>query len=388
MNPDEKQCLVNQDAFNGNPVLKFLRAVASALLAACVGFGCTTIPQGEFQNYRRSFDEARTQSQNVLADFAAARREKSNLVAQAESTTATTVTELPLEVRLGLGKFDVRTPAGGAEDIEARLQAWEILDQYNRSLLALAAGRSPQEVEGAVNGLLAGLQKIPIKPLTDAIGDMVPYASVISGLIELIQKEVEARRFRSAVLAGAPLMRRFVECLLADANHFGSYREALFNLYFTRAEAEMIRQVGRFRSGLGQHSWEAAHTNAVNRLVGRVNAARVLTSTGPSFTEVSPNPGAAPPGAAIGQDVNLVQLEVFATAIEARAATARELAARFIAYRELMNRYGQLLQELSRTQEALTQAATSGRPGLPSAGQLERVIANLRMAYTIYLQNR
>ena len=53
-----------------------------------------------------------------------------------------------------------------------------------------------------------------------------------------------------------------------------------------------------------------------------------------------------------------------------------------------MNRYGQLLLGLSRTHEQLTQTVTSGKPGLPSAGQLERVIASLRMAYTLYLQDR
>src|SRR6185369_6196425 len=62
--------------------LRLGRAACLALLGGLSVVSCTTVPQHEFQTYRRTFDEARVQSEHVLADYAAARQLKSNLVVQ------------------------------------------------------------------------------------------------------------------------------------------------------------------------------------------------------------------------------------------------------------------------------------------------------------------
>ena len=361
--------------------LPHLLAVA-LLLSGC---GCRTIPQSEMTAFDVAFKEAKTQTQQVLADHAAARQESSLLAAQAAAGAATAITDLPLEARLALSPQDSDS---GATDIEVRLKAWGILEKYDAALLALAAGRSSQEVEGAVTGLLDNLKAVPLKQVGDLIGTVAPYGAVLTKLTETIQREVEARRFGRAVTEAAPLMQEFVDCLAADARLFAETRRALFNRNFTRAESEMIGLVEKFRARVNTPAVSLAPAGAVRALIGRVNSARALTPTGPSFEEVKPAAGAPAAESSLEQDVALVQLESLATAIEARAATARAVAAKFTAYHGLMTRYGQFLRELRQTHDRLKLAADAHHRRLPSATELEQTISNLRLAYDVYLQNR
>jgi hypothetical protein len=365
-----------------------MKRLAAALAVTLLFTGCTSIPTGEVAAFDRAFREADTQTRQVLADHAAARREGALLAAQAGVSAAPTVTDLSLETRLALGPADA-DPADGAEaDIAARLLAWEVLGKYHAALLALAAGRSSQEVEGAVTGLLGHLQAIPVKQVGDAIGAVVPYGAVLAKLTETLQREAAARRFGQAVTGATPLMQEFTDCLAADARLFAEYRRALFNRNFTRAESEMIGLVGKFRARVNSPAGSSAPAGAVRALIGRVNAARGLTPTGPSFEELSPPAAPADPAPALEQEVALVQLETLAAAIETRAATARAIAAKFSAYHGLMTRYARFLRELRQTHDDLQSAVSTRGRRLPSAAELEQAIAHLRLAHDIYLQNR
>jgi len=354
-----------------------------ALLAALLLAGCTTIPQRELQTYRKAFDEARAQSENVLADHAAARQVKSNLVAAANFKTNPPASSLSLSSRLGLS--EPGAPAASREDdISIRLKAWAVVGAYNEALAAVAAGAKASEIEGAVKGFLGVLQKFPVKEVAKMAGDVVPYAGVISGLLEMVQKEVEARRFRQAVLRAEEPMKEFDGLLRKDAVLFQRYRVELLNDRFFGQQTYLVARSERFQEVISARGWNP--TNEVTGLVQFINQHRLLAPGVEAFYPV-PEPGAAD-AAAPNQDEQLIELRSLADAIQRDSSAARATVEELNAYHELMRQYELLLGELARTHTELADAARRSRGRLPSSGQLQQVIASVRLAHKIYTETK
>ncbi len=359
------------------------RLAAAGLIALFATAGCTTIPQRELQIYRRAFDEVRAQSEAVLADYAAARQIKSNLVAQVALTTNPAATPRPLASRLGLATFDA-TNVSQPDDIAVRLQAWDVIANYNEALAAVAAGAKTSEIQGAVNGFLGSLQKFPVAEVANLAGDVVPYAAVVTGLISLVQKEVEARRFRQAVLQAQLPMQEFIGLLRADAVRFRNYRVTLLNERFVEQEIFLFDRADRFRIVAAAHGWNPPAE--VNSLVKQVNGNRVLAAGVESFPALplattSPPP---PPSA----DIELIELRSLADAIEREAGAARGTVAQLRAYHELMRQYVGLIGEFERTLGVLSAAARDRTRQWPSVDQLQQVIGGVRLAREIYNETR
>jgi hypothetical protein len=346
--------------------------------------GCTSIPQRELRAYRQAFDQVRTQSESLLADYAQARQAKSNLLARMTPGSPTSPGDQPLEARLNLRPFNARTAGAGVEsDVEVRLRAWEVAARYNQALEALATGRSG-ELEAAANGLLEALKKFPIKEVSQAVGEAVPYAGAIVPLLELLQREIEARRFRQAVLLADPHMKKFVQALFTDADRFYEHRRVYLQDRYTFGEESFVVEAAmEFQNLLNQQRW--GDSPDVADLVTRVNAARALAGGAAAFPEIKfkPAAGVAPPPTT---DSTLLALRAIADRVQVHAQAARRTAAELRAYHELMQSYAQLLQAFEVAFRNLKEAAESGRKRLPSVSELETVIASVRVAYTVYTQ--
>ncbi len=383
MNADEKQFRVNPLAFGREPAPIFFRTRVSALLAAFVVAGCTTISQRDFHNYQRAFDEARAQSEHVLADYAAARQLKSNLVAQVNLSANPAPNARPLASRLGLTAFDA-TRAARPDDIEVRLQAWDVIANYNAALAAVASGAKSSEVESAVNGFLGSLQNFPAKEVANMAGDVVPYIGVVTELISLVQKEVEARRFRQAVLKAELPMGEFVGLLRKDAVLFRNYRVTLLNERFAEQEIFIFDRADRFRIVAASHGWNPP--TEINGIMKQVNANRILAAGVETFPELPPAATSPPPPPSA--DSELIELRTLADAIEREASEARGTVVKLSAYHELMRQYVRLINELERTLDVLSEAARHSTGQLPSVEQLQQVITSVRLAREIYNETK
>jgi hypothetical protein len=363
--------------------LRLGRAACLTLLSGLLVAGCTTVPQHEFQTYRRAFDEARAQSEHVLADYAAARQLKSNLVAQVNLKANPSPNARLLANRLGLATFDA-TSAIRQDDIELRLKAWEVIANYNEALAAVASGANASEIEGAVNGFLGALQQFPLAQVAKMAGDAVPYVGVATALFSLVQKEVEARRFRQAVLKAELPMKEFVGLLRKDAVLFRNYRVTLLDERFAEQEILIFDRADRFRIVSTSHSWNPPAE--VDGLVKKVNANRVLAAgveTFPAVPAAATSP--APPSST---DSELVELRTLADAIEREAGDSRGTVAELSAYHELMRQYVLLIGELERTLGVLSEAARHSTGRLPSVDQLQQVISSVRLAREIYIETK
>jgi len=363
--------------------LRLGRAACLALLGGLSVVSCTTVPQHEFQTYRRAFDEARVQSEHVLADYAAARQLKSNLVVQGNLKANTSANARLLASRLGLDTFDA-TSAIRQDAIEVRLKAWDVIETYNEALAAVASGAKASEIEGAVNGFLGSLQQFPLEEVAKMAGDAVPYVGVVTTLIGLVQKQVEARRFRQAVLKAELPMKQFVGLLRQDAVLFRNYRVTLLNERFVEQEILIFDRADRFRIITTSHGWNPP--DDVNALVKQMNSNRVLAAgveTFPEIPQVATNP---PPPSSV--DSQLIELRSLADAIEREVGEARGTVVELSAYHELMRQYVLLITELERTLGVLSEAARNSTGRIPSVAQLQQVISGVRLAREIYSETK
>jgi hypothetical protein len=357
------------------------------LLSGLFAAGCTVIPQREFQAYRKAFDETRAQSENILADHAAARQSRSNLAALVTLKANPALRARSLADRMDLNRADASVNHG-MDDIEVRLQAWAVIASYNEALVAVASGAPSSEIEGAVNGFLAALQKIPVKEVVKAAGEAVPYAGVATVLIEMIQKEVEARRFRQAVLKAEQPMKEFVGLLRQDAALFRKYRVALFNERFDEQESQVFGHADRLRATVAAHGWSAANAKEVNATVALANRNRLLAAgveTFPAIPEASTSPP-LPPDAQQGAE--LADLQTLADGIEREAGEARTTVNELAAYHELMRQYVVLVGEFERSLGEFAAAARTSTGHPPSVAQLQQVLLTIRLAQKIYSETK
>lgn len=376
-----------QDSVNCPGVLRRLFTnLASLVLVSLLLAGCTTIPERELVAYRKAFDEVKAQSVNVLADYAVSRQARSNLNARVTARKSEAVGTGALDAQLNIQSYDARTVDAGVEtDIDTRLKAWEVAGKYNDALTALATGKS-SEVASAANGLLDSLKQFPIKEVSKAVLEAAPYANAIIPILELVQKEVEARRFRQAVLNASPLLDKFVEALYQDANRFREHRATYLNFRFKfDEESFLVQESMEFGRLLNSRTWAA--TNEVADLVDKVNGARILVAGAQSFPEIkfNPQPSTAPP---VAEDVGLLALKGTADRIQTLAKAAGATASELQVYHQMMVNYGRLLQAFERTFKELRDAADGSGGQFPNVSQLETVISGARVAYTIYTQTK
>jgi hypothetical protein len=361
-----------------------LRVAYVAALGGLLAAGCTTVPQREFDAYRGAFEEVRLQGEQVLADYAAARQLRSNLTMHATFRANPPANARPLSSRLGLERLEAST-VRQPDDIGVRLRAWEIVHAYNKALAAVAAGAATAETESSVNGFLSSLQEFPVNEVASMAAEAVPYAKVVSDLLAMLQKEIQARRFRQGILEAREPMKEFMALLRKDAVVFRNYRVALLNLRFTEQEIAIFDRADRFRIITSSHGWSAAEE--VNGLAKQVNASRVLSAgvetfaTIGSVTETNSAPAAQ-------QQAELIELRTLADAIEREATLARATVVELSTYHELMRHYVLLIGELERTHAELARAAAEKTRRLPTLDQLEQIISNTRLAHRIYTETK
>jgi hypothetical protein len=133
-------------------VCRALRLAGVITVLAVFSLGCTTIPDRQLQAYRQVFTETRSQSEQILADHAAARQMKSNLAAQVRLRTNPALAHRSLSERLEIATFDA-TGVSVPNDIEVRLKAWDVIATYNEALAAVAAGvKSRKRIHGSSKG--------------------------------------------------------------------------------------------------------------------------------------------------------------------------------------------------------------------------------------------
>jgi hypothetical protein len=207
---------------------------------------------------------------------------------------------------------------------------------------------------------------------------------VITPLVELVQKEVEARRFKNAVLRAEPKIQEFIGLLSKDAALFHRYRVALYNEGFPERQNSINQLVDEFRRLTTAHGWSSPRI--VNGLIKEVNGFQSIGGMR-TFSAVPEVSAEGAPSAA-EQGPRIAQLTVIAKAVADEAAAARQIISELRAYDELMKHYAAAIEAWRGSVSGLARAAERSSNQLPSMEQLQQVVAAARLAEKVYAQSK
>jgi hypothetical protein len=359
--------------------IRFVLIIAAATF---LGAGCTTIPQKKFAAYREAFQAARAQSETVLADFAAARIQKEQLKKPA---AAAAPANSSLQSVAAISDFQI-DPLKPAEDaVQIRLAAWEVLAKYNEALAAVAAGVSQKEVEDSVNGFIGALKNFPINEVAKVGAEAAPYGAAISGIIQLIEVEVRARKFKDAVLKAEPPLRAFNKLLQEDAVKIYEVRWSLYENAHAKSVNEIVGFADAFNAILISHDWKPAAP--VN---GEIKLFNSLAEVSPGFRIFDDFKALNDAGnvAADRQEADLRDLRNIREKAAAKAGALRDNIRAAKAYHAMMTQYAALLRGFAEAQASLVEAAKSSSNQLPSSAQLQQLASNVRLAHQIYISSK
>ena len=359
------------------------RRILASIVCMALFAGCTTIPKSELSQYKTAFEQTRTAGETVLLDFGAARKKFEQLQEEAARQKETATTGKSLEEEIGL-TFDVKAISASAQKIDSvaiRLQTWEVVSSYNKALVALAEGHSPEEVSTTVNGLVDALKKFPVKDIAKVAADATPYLSALEPIIEAIEREITARKFKAAVLKGSPTVDHFIDLLTQDVQQFWNVRRELLLIDYRHESRLVADKRSEFFGLVRSTDWNEKST--VFTESDHVNKARLRLFGGERIPEITPVKGT--------KELN-PQNEVLLTELssqidektDAALAKIRELKA----FQEVVTRYAVLLEQLKANVQGLRDAVAQGHAALPSAAELQTIVGSVRQAYEIYQKSK
>jgi hypothetical protein len=357
----------------------------SLLLAGTLASaGCTQIPRAEFGAYRESFDGARAAGEQVLEEYAVDRQRQRDMNAAAAPSK-------PPDP-FAFDPAAVAAPADAADDIEVRLKAWQVLDDYGDALSRLAEGAGDAAVAGAVDGLIGDLKAFPLDVVASAGGAIAPLATdVVKKALGLMQREAEARAFRRALNEGAPIAGEFIRWLVADCDNFYKLRRTLRDVDKSRladaAELDVMTVLALSRDRA--HDYAVAgppgeRPDALPKLLDRISKSR--RSMTPEADVLAPEP---PPAQPAPYTVEVAaQIQAAADRIDGLAGDARKLDEQLLAYRDVMSAYVRLLHRLQADLDRLASAANQQTRTMPDVERTVRLALDLRRALADYRRKR
>ena len=370
-----------------------VRSMMTVLFLVSLATGCTSIPKGELDKHRESFDSARGMSEQVLLEYR-------QLYELNESLRAAVPSDDPFAWPV----FDsAAVSQADADAVTVRMEAWAVIARYNDALLAIAEGRSNAEIGNAVDGLLGALQSFPVEAIADVGLEAAPYASAIKPVIRIIEQEIAARNFRAAVIAAAPLIDRFTLLLAADTDDFWEIHSELSRLQVDRANKRATDLTVRFIAlakplasidernlppGVDPDSLDP-NARRLYRIVEGLDASAARVGANATLVNAIPATpvtaaGALPAGATPPTDQQMEQLRMLSEQIAGEYADAESHREKLIAYRDLLTRYLGLVNGMKVNFARLQSAATSGPSPDTTIDNLTVLVTAARTAYTTY----
>jgi hypothetical protein len=195
-----------------------LLAIAALLCAVIMLHRCATIPHKEFETYRSNFASAKSAAQDVI------------LTAKIAAEMVAKSSDNPDGPNVRQEKLTDRITA-----LDARLQALELISEYNEVLVDLASGTDPDAVVGNLTTLSNGLNSFGVLGLTKLVEEASPLFGVVSQTVAVIDDLIKKKKFKEAANAAQVPIIAIIEILKEDAN---SIHEIQAELMFLKQDEE------------------------------------------------------------------------------------------------------------------------------------------------------
>ncbi|HEV8607362.1 MAG TPA: hypothetical protein VGQ99_18640 [Tepidisphaeraceae bacterium] len=327
------------------------------LLLLCSICGCSSPPRAELSAYKTQFETAKTTAEDLILST----KNAAEALADDPSNPAS-VTDRTRQLKERLDALD------------ARLEALQVVAQYNDALARLASGEDPAAVKASLDNFASGLASFNIKGLSKLVADVAPYGNVFASAVTLVDNLIQAKRFAAAIEAGEKPVLAILDILSQDADNFFNIAKARLQLLQAdpqKQEAQLL--ANRFATLANAHPFsEATLSPRFKSLLAAHGKLRQGISQ-----PFAHNPAA---GAAPNQDdLALESLATINDQMQSHVTAYNTILAQIDAQAAVIKQYKNVLAS---TQRALTQVRIALKSGRSAAvmGFINDVY-NLRQAY-------
>jgi hypothetical protein len=174
---------------------------SAIVLLFCVICGCS-VPRAELGAYGSQFEAARGTSEDLILGAKNAAEAHAN-----DSANPAPPVERAKRLMEQLDALD------------ARLQALQVIAQYNDALTRLAAGEDAAAVKASLDSFSSALASFSVKSLSKLVGSVAPYGEFAAAAIAFIDNQIQAKRFAKAIEAGEKPVLKILEILSLDADN-------------------------------------------------------------------------------------------------------------------------------------------------------------------------
>ncbi len=217
-----------------NCLLLFLRKTT---LFSLIFFltACSIVPEREFSNYRHIFEQVQAIGEEVIIDYAAAKKEQAWLKHREEFQAARKDIFESKQLLMSTVAID---------DIAIRLKAWKVLGSYNKILTQLIAGKP---VEAETKNLFDELLSLSMSGLRDAAAKISPFASVLDAIFVEVQKGFKRRKIVKSIEKVSPIINsQLIVNMKKDSELFYKVRYGINSYYYQQLRVDISRHISAF----------------------------------------------------------------------------------------------------------------------------------------------
>ena len=211
---------------------------------------CATIPQQEFDVYRSNFNTAKASAQDII------------LRAKVAAETVAKSPHNPVGPNVRQKKLTERTAA-----LDARLQALELIAEFNEVLVSLTSGARPAAVRGSLEALRDSLSSFGISRIRMLAEKATPLFGVISHAVAVIDDLIRQNKFKEAVDAAQEPIIGIIEILQKDADQIHEIEVQLIML----EQDEVYIQITKLKKRLKSLVDTYKKSNELDKLISEYN---------------------------------------------------------------------------------------------------------------------
>lgn len=340
---------------------------------------CASIPEREFSDYLRTFEQVRKSSELVLMDYAAAKKEKVALDQQQKG--------LPYLRRPTFQTNQLVLPEDSIDDVAIRFKAWEIIDSYNQALTNLIAGKPP-ETEDKTKELLRNIVSVSGKAIVSSASNISPAFAALSGIASELNKIYEQHKTLAVLLKVSPLISsQLLADMRKDSVLFYRVRYGLNTYRYQQINFKIARKVADFIKIADTVSLENRNKSVLPIIKTlNENLAMIAQSTsGAGFKEIKLSSKAGNNTSA----QSLAELLSLKEQVLELVEQAKQQDRALDAYRQMLTVYTYMLNELEFQLKLMQQVAEKQQSvEILATNDFSKVVLKMRQSYLYYQSSK
>ena len=333
---------------------------------------CSVVPEREFSNYTHIFEQVQAIGEEVIIDYAVAKKEQAWLKHQEEVQAAR-------KDVFNSNQLLISTVA--IDDIAIRLKAWKVLGSYNKILSQLIAN---EPIENETKSLFNQLLRLSIDGLRDAAAKISPFASALDAIFVEVEKGFKRRKIvKSIEKVSSIISSQLIVNMKKDSELFYKVRYGINSHRYQQLRVDISRHIATFiklANLMDSHTQSYKVYPLVNTLNRRLEQ-MASSPTGRGFKPIRLNLKAGKNNRVLA----VSQLQLLKTQILMLLNQAEQQNRALEAYSEMLTAYVRLLSQMDLSLKIMQHTAkTNETESIKLDKDFEISLIKMRQALSYY----